>query len=370
MEDEARLQEQLALAALLRANGVGGKTALKLREAFGSWQAALAAPFEAYKAQELSEKLAAGVAKARRDAPAFAAQLRATCERNAIHLVAFGDAAYPKYLAEIYDPPALLYYRGTLVPDAERIAMVGARRFSRYGESVAKTLSGELARSGFTIVSGAARGIDSASHQGALKAGRTEAVLGCGVDVAYPPENRHLLSEIAEAGGAVISEYPPGTPPLPAYFPMRNRIISGLSRGVIVVEAAEKSGSLITAEQAASEGRDVFAVPGSIYAATSRGCHRLIQQGAKLIMSAADVLAEYGIEPPSKKPQKPLPAMSAEEREVYQVLSATHPISTDEILLSLKKDDAASLSFVLLQMELKGLIEETETHGYVRASRA
>lgn len=366
MEEEARLlDEHLALAALLRAKGVGGATALKFREAFGSWRAALTASADAYLAQKLG-KLAGGVAKARREAPAFEEQLRMACDKKAIRMIAYGDADYPPYLAEIFAPPLLLYVRGTLVPDAERIAMVGSRRFSKYGEGVAQAFGEALARGGFTVVSGAARGIDSASHRGALKAGRTEAVLGCGVDVVYPPENGKLLAEIAERG-AVISEYPPGTPPLPAYFPLRNRIISGLSRGTIVVEAAERSGSLITAEQALQEGRDVFAVPGSIYSTTSQGCHRLIQQGAKLVTSAADVLVEYGIEPQAK-PKKKLPAMSKEEREVYQVLSNDHPLSADEILISLKKDDASSLSFLLLQMELKGLVEETSAHGYVRVT--
>ena len=367
MEDDERLQdEHLALASLLRAQGVGPTTVQKLHETFGSWRSALTASAEAYLTHKLGQKLADSVARVHKAAPAFEAQLCAVCEKKDIHLVAFGDAAYPPYLAEIFNPPMLLYVRGTLVPDAPRIAMVGARRFSKYGEGVAQSFGEALAKGGFTVVSGAARGIDSASHRGALKAGRTEAVLGCGVDAAYPPDNRKLPAEIAQHG-PVLSEYPPRTPPLPAHSPMRNRIISGLARGVIVVEAAERSGSLITAEQALQEGRDVFAVPGSIYSTTSRGCHRLIQQGAKLVTSAADVLVEYGIEP-QKTQAKRLPAMSAEERKIYQILSNAHPISLDEILVSLGSSDAASLSFLLLQMELKGLIEETESHGYIRVS--
>lgn len=367
MKKEDCLAEHLALAALLRVPGLGSAAAGKLREAFGSACAALAAPMEAFAQHGLPSKLAKDVQKARDGAEVYEAQLFKTCEHSNIRMTALGDPDYPPYLAEIFAPPILLYYRGTLLPDAQCLAMVGSRRFSRYGEGVAKSFAETFARAGFTVVSGAARGIDSASHKGALTAGRTVAVLGCGVDIAYPPENRRLLAEIAETG-AVISEYAPGTPPLPSFFPARNRIISGLSRGVIVIEAAEKSGSLITAGMAVQEGRDVFAVPGSIYSTTSMGCHRLIQQGAKLVTSAADVLEEYGVDPP-RKPKKKTPVMSKEERAVYQILSYEHPLSIDEIIVSLDSGDAASLSFVLLQMELKGLVEESDTHGYLRAKR-
>ncbi len=367
MEEEERQAEHLALAALLRVNGIGSAAAGKLRAVFGSARAALHAPADALAQHGLPPKLVRDVQKAQKGAEAYEAQILETCERGSIRMTALGDDDYPPVLAEIFSPPALLYYRGTLIPDAQCLAMVGSRRFSRYGEGVAKSFAETFARAGFTVVSGAARGIDSASHKGALAAGRTVAVLGCGVDVAYPPENRRLLAEIAESG-AVLSEYAPGTPPLPAFFPARNRIISGLSRGVIVIEAAEKSGSLITAGMAVQEGRDVFAVPGSIYSPTSMGCHRLIQQGAKLVTSAADVLEEYGVDPP-KKPKQKAPAMSKEERAVYQILSYEHPLTIDEIIVSLDGGDAASLSFVLLQMELRGLVEENDTHGYMRAKR-
>ena len=211
-------------------------------------------------------------------------------------------------------------------------------------------------------MSGAARGIDTASHLGALQKGRTVAVLGCGVDVAYPPDNADLLETIAE-GGAVVSEYAPGTPPLPVFFPARNRIISGLASGTIVVEAAEKSGSLITAEFALNEGRDVFAVPGSIYSAASRGCHRLIQQGAKLVTGSADILEEYGAAAGRKNTKcrtlQDLPEMSAEEAAIYQVLSWDRPLSMDEVIYKLH-GNASNTAFLLLQMELRGLVTENE----------
>ncbi|MBQ1622586.1 MAG: DNA-processing protein DprA, partial [Selenomonas sp.] len=284
--------------------------------------------------------------------------------------VAFGEAGYPESLAAIYQPPLVLYVRGSLPSDAEGLGIVGARRFSRYGEGIAEKLGEELAASGFCVVSGAARGIDSAAHRGALRTGCTVAVLGCGVDIAYPAENRRLLADIVASGGAILSEYAPGTPPLPAFFPARNRIISGLSKGVIVVEAAERSGSLITAQLALDEGRDVFAVPGSIYSPTSQGCHRLIQQGAKLVTSVRDVLEEYGREPMPRAPRKRKDAdLSGEERALYQVLSYEHPLSIDEIIASLKDGDPARLSFLLLGLELKGLVIENESHGYLRAER-
>ena len=272
-------------------------------------------------------------------------------------------------MKEIFDAPVVLYYRGTLQPAAERIAMVGSRRFTPYGESTARQLGQHLAAAGLTVVSGAARGIDSASHRGALQAkdGRTVAVLGCGIDIAYPRENRRLLDQIA-GQGAVLSEYAPGTNPLPVFFPARNRIIAGLSRGTIVIEAARRSGSLITAEMALAEGRDVFAVPGSIYSPTSAGCHYLIQQGAKLIQSADDVLSDYGRVAPPPAPRRL--NLTPEERSVYQVLSYEHPLSMDEIVMSLPDTiEIASLSFILLQMEMKGYIEENELHAYRRAGR-
>ena len=282
------------------------------------------------------------------------------------------DETYPALLREIFQPPLVLFYRGTLAPKASRLAMVGARRASTYGKHVAEEIASDLARDGVTVVSGAARGIDTASHRGALRTGRTVAVLGCGLDIVYPPENGRLLADIAEQG-AVISEYPPGTRPLAAFFPARNRIISGLSRGTIVVEAAEKSGSLITAELALSEGRDVFAIPGSIYSETSRGCHRLIQQGAKLVVDAADVLAEYEIgqaDPTAEKKRRVavLGDLSPEERAVYDVLAFDAGLTVDEIIYRLHgRSEVSNVAFLLLQMELAGWVEADENRAYSRA---
>jgi DNA processing protein len=207
--------------------------------------------------------------------------------------LSLGDAAYPANLREIQTPPGRLYVRGALAgDDALAVAIVGARAATPYGVAVAERLAADLAARGVTVVSGLARGVDSAAHRGALRAGgRTIAVLGSGVDVIYPPENRRLAKEI-EASGAIVSQFEPGTPPLSGYFPARNRVIAGLSLGVVVVEAAEKSGSLITAGLAGELGREVMAVPGPLTSPLSVGAHRLIQDGAALIQGWEDVVGQ------------------------------------------------------------------------------
>ena len=203
------------------------------------------------------------------------------------------EISYPANLREIPLPPERLWVRGRLeADDTLAIAIVGAREATQYGIGCAERLAADLAARGITIISGLARGIDSAAHRGALRAGgRTIAVLGSGVDVIYPPENRRLALEVAE-GGAVVSQFAPGTPPLAGYFPVRNRVIAGLSLGVVVVEAAEKSGSLITAGLAGELGREVMAVPGPLTSLMSRGAHRLIQDGAALVQGWEDVVAQ------------------------------------------------------------------------------
>lgn len=316
----------------------------------------------------LPEGVTAALVRLRRESPDLPEAIALACEQCGARLVTMEDSDYPYILKEIFDPPMAIYVRGTLQSDAVRIGIVGARKFSGYGEALALDFGEKLAAAGLTVVSGAARGIDTRAHRGALKAkdGRTVAVLGCGIDVAYPAENRRLLEEIAERG-AVISEYAPGAQPLPAFFPARNRIISGLSAGTLVVEAARRSGSLITAELALSEGREVYAVPGSVLSATSEGCHHLIQQGAKLVTRAQDILEDYGIVGGQLK--KARARLTDEERKVYQVLSFDHPLSMDAILMSLPDGEIPNLAFLLLQMEMKGIVVENELHAYRRAER-
>ena len=221
---------------------------------------------------------------------------------HGIRLVAWSDASYPAALSAIVDPPPALWVRGnTAALTSRAVAIVGSRAGSPYSLAVAERLAADLASRGIVIVSGLARGVDSAAHRGALSAnGATLAVLGSGADVIYPAEHRDLVREI-EADGAIVSELVPGTPPQKQFFPLRNRIISGLSRAVLIVEAGEKSGSLITARCALEQGRDVLAVPGNVLSGRNRGGHALLKDGAKIVESADDILEELGLPSPGRR---------------------------------------------------------------------
>ncbi|HTU24580.1 MAG TPA: DNA-processing protein DprA [Pirellulales bacterium] len=274
--------------------GVGPRLHRALRDYFGSATAVLdAAPSELRGVEGIGPKLTERIAAARREINAEA--VLADCRGHAIELLSRADAAYPRMLAEIHDPPPILFLRGSLIPtDSMAVAIVGSRHATHYGLAQAEQLAGSLARAGMTIVSGLARGIDAAAHRGALAAGgRTLAVLGSGLLNIYPPEHRELAEEVV-AQGALMSEAPPHSPPLSGAFPQRNRIISGLSLGVIVVEASTQSGALISARHAMEQGREVFAVPGRVDNRLARGCHRLIRDGAKLVETVDDVLEELG----------------------------------------------------------------------------
>ncbi|MCI6607693.1 MULTISPECIES: DNA-processing protein DprA [Mitsuokella] len=360
-------RQDFYLAALAQCPGLGSRRLGQLLQtgldAVSLWQMPA---LEMSRLVKMPQGLVSTIDAFRRDHPDMPEALADICEQRGVHLCTLQDEDYPYLLKEIFSPPPVLYCRGTLMPKERRVAIVGSRRLSPYGEALALEFGEQLAAAGLTVVSGAARGIDTRSHRGALKTGRTVAVLGCGIDVAYPAENRRLLAQIAESG-AVISEYAPGVQPLPAFFPARNRIISGLSEGTLVVEAAARSGSLITAELALSEGREVYALPGSVFSKMSEGCHHLIQQGARLVTKPGDILEDMGlVQKVTAKKQK---SMTPDERRVYQVLSFDRALSADEILMSLPDGEMPNLSFTLLQMELKGLIIENELHAYRRAER-
>lgn len=275
-------------------SGVGPRIRKALLERFGTARAVLAAaPSELRTVYGVGPKLTHKIAGADHEIDVEAEI--ALCRERGIDILTEAHTAYPRVLREIHDPPGVLFVRGELRPnDALAIGIVGTRHGTQYGLRQAERLAGGLARAGLTIISGLARGIDAAAHRGALAAGgRTIAVLASGVMNIYPPEHDRLADEVA-AGGALVSESPPRAEPLAGTFPQRNRLISGMSLGVIVVEAAERSGALITARHAMEQGREVFAVPGNVDSRASRGCHQLIRDGARLVESVDDVLEELG----------------------------------------------------------------------------
>jgi len=286
--------------------------------------------------------------------------------------IALGDERYPELLRAIYDPPVVLYCDGVPEPgDRQAVAIVGSRQATPYGLRVTDALAGKLSGLGFTIVSGFARGIDAAAHRAALAAGgRTIAVLGCGLDVDYPPGHASLRAEIA-GNGAVLTEFVPGTPPLAGHFPRRNRIISGLALGVVVVEAAEGSGSLITARLALEQGREVFAVPGHIDAPTSRGPHGLLKQGAKLVETVDDIVEEL-------LPQLDRPLQMAKTETVTAFSKHVDLSPAERVILDLigkeprHLDDlteqsrlpAAEVARIILGLELKALVHQLPGQQY------
>lgn len=280
-------------------------------------------------------------------------------QQQGINLLMHFDEQYPQNLRNIYDPPMLLYHKGSLTTfPREGIAIVGTRKATSYGKLVAQNLAKELTAMGLLVVSGLARGIDSAAHRGALEMGSTVGVLGCGLDVVYPRENARLQQEVS-AHGAILSEYPPGSSPDAWHFPARNRIISGLSLGVVVVEAEEKSGSLITVDSALEQGREVFAVPGNIFCPGSKGTHKLLKQGAAIVTCAQDVIAELGLDNlfPTIETKKRTPqGLSSQEQAVLRLLDG-EALAIDELALRSKLDTGTLLA-VLTYLEIKGLIKQ------------
>lgn len=265
---------------------------------------------------------------------------------------------YPKLLGEIYDPPATLYVRGDCPLDAERtFAIVGSRRCTRDGQRAAREIAAHLAREDVIVVSGMARGIDTCAHEGVLSSGgRTIAVFGCGVDVIYPPENDELAHRILDGGGALVSEYPPGSSPLSGHFPARNRIISGLSHGTLLVEGAKGSGAMITVNFALDQGRDVFAVPGSIYSPLSATPNQLIVDGAKPVLSAWEILDFYrwAEKPAALPPRKNVLELDETEKKI--VIPLTEQELSFEELLNLTQIPPSKLNSHLTMLELRGII--------------
>jgi DNA processing protein len=290
-------------------------------------------------------------------------------ERLGVRLVRRCDAEYPPLLKEIHDPPIALYVRGSLLPeDRKAVALVGSRRASQYGLRFAHQFACDLVGAGITVVSGLARGIDTAVHQGALKGGgRTLACLGCGIDVCYPYENRQLADAIS-TGGAVLSEYPMNAAPDAWHFPSRNRIVSGLSLGVVVLEAPKGSGALITAECAMDQNREVFAVPGNIDNPRNYGPHALIRDGAKLVERVEDILEELRLNETQPSLdldlEETLPDLTPEEETLYALLDSD-PKPVDDVILE-ASIPAARVSGLLLTLELKGVARRLPGNTFVR----
>ncbi len=287
----------------------------------------------------------------------------AQIEKHGISIITLDDPAYPEHLKAIFDPPLVLYVKGDIQPqDYYSIAIVGSRRNTSYGRLIAEELAIKLSECGLTIVSGMARGIDSAAHRGTLKSGgRTLAVLGCGLDVVYPPENHELMRSISESG-AVLSELPLSTPPYAYNFPIRNRIISGLSVGVVVVEAAVRSGTMITVGCALEQGREVFAVPGQVTSRYSHGTHAIIKQGAKLIETADDILDELKLQlaglitkaDAAGGKKADAEDLTSEEKTVLELLPYDL-VHVDELIIN-SDLPANKILGVLMTLEMKGCI--------------
>jgi DNA processing protein len=320
-------------------------------------------------AARIGDELAAAVAGF--DESGEASRQRDAAERCGARLVTLEDAEYPRGLKTVSLPPPFLLVRGTLVrEDGLAVAVVGARRATAYGLRTAERLATDLGVRGVTIVSGLARGVDTSAHKGALAGGgRTIAVLGSGVDVIYPPENRRLAEEVAR-GGAMVSQFPMRTPPFPQHFPIRNRVIAALTLGTVVVEAAERSGALITARCAGELGREVYAVPGNVSSPASQGANRLIQDGAKLVRDWEDVVAEW---PETwRRALKPVATVAAEDRAPVRPLEGRllallgdEPVAIDGIIEE-SRMPAGEVAASLATLELRGLIRRLPGQRYVR----
>ncbi len=362
---------ETALAALrLQASGLVPRKQVELVRALGDAQQVLAASEEAWReccAVLTPADLAALTAAARIDLEDRLDELA----RLQVEVVALGTAEYPPLLAQIEDPPALLYLRGAFAKaDELSVAIVGTRECTPYGEHVTERLAGSLARRGFTIVSGLAVGIDAAAHRAALEAGgRSVGVMACGVDVDYPKSNRELRERVV-GSGVVVSEMALHTTPRREVFPQRNRIVSGLSLGTLVVEAPVKSGALITANLALDQGREVFAVPGDIGSPTSRGCHALIKDGARLVESAEDVIDGLGMllqaVPERKRPATVVADLSTDEQAIVTELSAG-PRQLDQLVIGTGLP-AARISATLMLLEVKQIIKRLTGGAYARVA--
>lgn len=290
--------------------------------------------------------------------------------RMQIRCCTWEETDYPPLLQTTANPPAILFYKGNDPVFEKTAAIVGARKATAYGVQTAERVACGLSENGVTVVSGGARGIDSAAHEGALAGGSpTVAVLACGLDYVYPPENKKLFQKIIDSGGTIISEYPPGTPPLGRQFPARNRIIAGMSRGILVVEAAERSGALITSDFALEEGRDVFSIPGNIWLDASKGTNGLIRNGAICCTSHEDILSEYGWDEKCISSKSvPVEQLTLEEEVVYRFCCIGEEVTAEDIIQQ-SGMSVMKITMLLLQLQLKGAIKEVGNGRFITTGR-
>lgn len=354
--------------ALQQTPGLGTRRILRLVKIFGSARALWKVPEkELLLLEGLGNAVNCLINWRRQTEPE---KIIAGLEAAAIGVITLAEDTYPLELKRIYDPPPVLYWRGSCLPgDSLKIAIVGSRRATAYGLRVANELAIDLAGAGVGVVSGVARGIDAAAHRGAIQGGGlTWGILGCGVDIVYPPEHKGLYHKIMDHG-AVMSEFPPGTPPDAKHFPARNRIISGLTNGTVVVEAGTRSGALITADMALEQNRDVFAVPGPITSRYSQGVNNLIKEGARLVTGVDDILAEYETQSPTlwslpvEKEQVEIALMPI-EKQVLECLSIV-PTHIDTIMMSTDLQPG-DISRALLQLEMAKFIRRLPGGFYLR----
>ncbi|MCY4438377.1 MAG: DNA-processing protein DprA [Chloroflexi bacterium] len=357
-------EDRAFYVALSMAPDIGPGRMHRLLRHFGTMGAAWSASPAAWRDAGLEPAVAANLERAR--GKIDPTKELARLAKAQIEALTWADAAFPPLLRQIPSPPICLYVRGSVAAsDALGVAIVGTRNATSYGRSVTRRLATDLAANGVTVVSGLARGIDAVAHRAALESGgRTLAVFGCGLDIIYPAEHRRLAEEIA-VQGALISEYPLGRQPAADQFPVRNRLISGLSLGVVITESRERSGALITAEFAGQQGRDVFAVPGSIMTRSSAGPHRLIQDGAKLVMNVEDILGELNIHMTGRQAElaTAIP-MSAEEGRIFEVLDGD-PVHVDEISAQ-TAIPVQEVSSLLTLMEVRGVVHAVGALTYAR----
>lgn len=338
----------------------------KIRKRFLSFESAFKAGLKELTEAGIEENIASEFISARFNINPD--EIVAKMAGENISAVALGDELYPKILSEIYDPPQIIYYQGELASEELCLAVVGTRKFSPYGKRVVEKIVPELAQNNLTIVSGLALGIDALAHEATISAGgRTIAVLGSGLYQVniYPSANRYLAAKILKSGGTIISEFPPNMPPLKFNFPQRNRIISGLSLGTLVIEAGEKSGALITASFALEQNREVFAIPGNIFSSVSVGANKLIKQGAKVVTSSFDIIDTLNLNQAfSFIESKKIIPESKEESVILDCL-ASEPIHIND-LVRLTNLDTSIINSTLVIMEMKGMVKNLGNMLYVK----